>query len=343
MQIGIRTRAGESPFSMRGEGEIPTGASLRVDVEKLPESGPSAPEQLTLYEQSRPAKSQIIMDVANRSIHSPFRYAGGKYYARGLITQHIPPWHAVYCEPFAGGASIFFTKNKAPVNILNDKDESLMQVYRIIQERPEELIEFLAPHKASKELHATFKALNPESEIERAGRWYYLNRTSYSGIMNMPNCYWGYGDKFSMQPKNWPRAIRLASQKLQGVRLQNLDFEAVIDSLPDGAFAFVDPPYYSACQDKFYTEAFTQNDHFRLNRVLCRNMHRLRLFITYDNCDEIKEMYSRGYKRHDQEWNYCIARTDDQRRKPDNQQAEAAGAEKKGTRKKGKELFILNY
>ena len=45
------------------------------------------------------------------AINSPFRYAGGKFYARNLILEHIPP-HSDYIEPFAGGASIFFAKSR---------------------------------------------------------------------------------------------------------------------------------------------------------------------------------------------------------------------------------------
>ena len=58
-------------------------------------------------------------------INSPFRYPGGKYYARKLIMEHIPP-HSTYIEPFCGGGSIFFAKPKAHMNILNDKDEELV-------------------------------------------------------------------------------------------------------------------------------------------------------------------------------------------------------------------------
>ena len=62
-------------------------------------------------------------------INSPFRYAGGKFYARKLIFEHIPP-HQLYCEPLVGGGSVFFAKPKAPANILNDLDEELMNEIR---------------------------------------------------------------------------------------------------------------------------------------------------------------------------------------------------------------------
>ena len=266
-------------------------------------------------------------------INSPFRYAGGKFYARKLILQHIP-MHTHYCEPFVGGGSIFFAKPKTYKNVLNDLDSELMNVYFMLRDNPEGLIDFLDGLPASKDLHRFYKnEFRPSNNLERAGRWYYLNRISYSGIMNMQNCYWGYGDKFSMRPENWPNNIRRTSQKLQGVKLSCKDFETVIDNVPDGTFLFIDPPYFNADQDKFYTCAFTKNDHIRLNNVLRRNNGRLSFLLTYDNSPEIRGLYDWATETHDKEWNYCISRTDDQKTK----------TARKGERYKGRELFILNY
>ena len=46
-----------------------------------------------------------------KSINSPFRWAGGKFYARKIIEKYIPK-HDFYVEPFLGGGSVFFHKNK---------------------------------------------------------------------------------------------------------------------------------------------------------------------------------------------------------------------------------------
>jgi len=290
----------------------------------------------------------------NEAINSPFRYAGGKFYARKLILSHLPK-HTAYIEPFAGGGSIFFAKSKVDFNQLNDIDSEIINVYLTIRNNPNKLIDFLKkkptekskipekltesvffgePLPATKELHRFFKnEYQPENNIEKAGRWFYLNRTSYSGIMNRQNMYWGYGDKYSMQPKNWGQNILRTSKKLKGAKITNYDFEVVINNSPDGALLFVDPPYFNADQDKFYQHYFTKQDHFRLAKCLQKNNDRLKLFVTYDNTPEIREMYYWMTEMHDKEWNYCIQRTDDQKNRTD----------KKGERYKGKELFILNY
>ena len=274
----------------------------------------------------------------NKPMNSPFRYAGGKFYARKLIAEHLIDTD-VYCEPFAGGASVFFYKTKSRINILNDLDEDIMLVYEIIRDRVDEMIELLSTFKEpSKEAHSYYKnEYKPTNELEQAVRWYYLNRISYSGIMKFENMYFGYGDKYSMRPENWPRQLLKNSAKLQGVELSSRTAIDVIDNLPDESLAFVDPPYFNADQDKFYTKFFSRQDHLDLVECIRRNNNRLKFFITYDNCDKIRELYSFMPNMYDKEWNYCISRTDDQK------QGKKLADGYQGTRKQGKELFILNY
>ena len=290
---------------------------------------------------SKPEVQSLLADQSclprsNRS-NSPFRYPGGKFYARRLILSEIPP-HKVYCEPFAGGASIFFAKEPARFSILNDLDLEVINVLRQIRDRVEDLIDLLAGIPATKENHAYFKdEYQPVDGLTRAFRWFYLNRTSYSGIMRAENCYWGYGRKYSMKPENWPPHLRTVSDRLQGAELTALDFESVIDSLPEGSFAFVDPPYYDADQMKFYNCTFSLEDHHRLADCLQRNSDRVLFLLTYDDHPEVHDLYSWAESIGHREWNYTINRTDDQRK----------GVKLKdgfrGSRGKGQELFIRNY
>ena len=59
----------------------------------------------------------------------------------------------------------------------------------------------------------------------------------------------------------------------------------------------------------------------------------MKFLLTYDNSAEVRELYEWAIELSEQEWNYTINRTDDQKN----------GTNRKGTRYKGKELFILNY
>lgn len=269
--------------------------------------------------------------------HSPFRYPGGKFYARKLILQHIPRSN-VYCEPFAGGASIFFAKTPSASSILNDLDTGVTNTLIQIRDNPDGLLALLDGVPATKEIHWFIKnKYKPRTKTEHAFKWFYLNRTSYSGIMKPENCYWGFGAKYSMGPKNWPAHLRAVSARLQGVEIKSEDFEPVIDALPDDAFVFVDPPYYNADQKKFYPCNFDVNDHQRLSDCLHRNAGRVRFMVTYDNSPEVRELYGWCGVFEEHEWQYTINRTDDQR----NGRKLADGYKSK--RQKGRELFIKNY
>lgn len=272
------------------------------------------------------------------AINSPFRYPGGKFRARSFICSLIPQ-HTYYAEPFAGGASIFFAKEKVSTNVLNDRDTELMNCYIHIRDHVDTLIDHLEGEKANRDRYKYYKEYyQPETPLEEAVRWYYLNRTSFSGIMNPDNCYWGYDDEYSMRPENWPAHLRRCSKKLQGVELRAFDFEKVIDEAPAGAFLFVDPPYFGSNQARFYNHSFTGEDHKRLASVLKRAHSReIRFLLTYDNCPEIRRLYRWATMSLDREWQYTLARTDDQKTESN----EAGNG--KGKRSTGKELFILNY
>ena len=54
-------------------------------------------------------------------------YYGGKYELSKRFIPLIPP-HDRYFEVFAGGLSMFFRKNKAIWNVLNDKDNNIVNL-----------------------------------------------------------------------------------------------------------------------------------------------------------------------------------------------------------------------
>ena len=140
-----------------------------------------------------------------------------------------------------------------------------------------------------------------------------------------------------MRPENWPRHLRTVCNRLQGVELICMDFEEVIDTLPDNSFLFVDPPYYNADQKKFYSCSFEEEDHIRLKECLLRHSHRLLFLITYDNSQGIRDRYDWCDVLEEHEWQYTINRTDDQKNGKNLSQGYSS------PRRKGKEVFIKNY
>ena len=290
-------------------------------------------QTLSVKHAGKPASLATV--VADKKIHAPFRYAGGKFYALKHILPIIPH-HTHYVEPFCGGGRVYFAKRKAGSNWLNDVDAELINCYVNIRDHADEMVRMLSGEAATKERHAKYKRSEPIDSLGRAVRWYYLNRTSFSGIMKRENCYFGYGEKYSRPPSKWGDVIQSCSAKLQGVKITALDFEEVVDHTPDGSFIFIDPPYYATDQAKIYTHSFTKRDHVRLRDVLRRNHTRLKFLLTYDDHPDVRDMYGWA-ETCNRQWNYTIRRTDNQR----------DGAKLKdgfsGVRGKASELFIRNY
>ena len=165
----------------------------------------------------------------NWKVKSPLRYPGGKFYA----LKHIMPYiecveHDEYREPFLGGGSVFFAKQKVQFNILNDLEQEIINFYKLIldDEMRNELIRRFDREVANKERHNEVKQMQPTTSLERAFKTYYLNRTSYCGIINAPA--WGYAEGKSSPPKNWGKFIESAAEKLRGVELFSLDYADIL-------------------------------------------------------------------------------------------------------------------
>lgn len=226
-------------------------------------------------------------------IKSPFRYPGGKYYA----LKHLLPYitgvpHDEFREPFVGGGSIFFAKPKVAINWINDLEKDLVTTYKTIAnpESRERLCELIEIEEANRERHEQIKKLSPITDLDIAFKTFYLNRTSYSGIIHKPA--WGYADGKSSPPRNWSQFIRDAGNKLTNVNITCLDFEEIISSPATGnkVFMYLDPPYYHADQKRAYTKPFVERDHVRLAKILKRT--RFLFCLSYDDCEEIRSLYS---------------------------------------------------
>lgn len=256
-------------------------------------------------------------------VQSPFRYPGGKFYALRFIVpllEAIP--HAEYREPFVGGGSVFFGKTKAPFSWINDLEGDLIETYRALQDedRCQLLCQRLAGEVASRARHTEIRDFVPQTPDDIAFRTYYLNRTSYSGIIHKPA--WGYAVGSSSPPENWPRAALRSHWKLQNVKITALDFSDVLQASPasDSLVAYLDPPYFMADQRRAYTKPFAEEDHLRLSALL--SQHSMPFVLSYDDCMPIRDLYSWAniYPR---EWLYNTANS-------------------KGPRKLGRELIITN-
>ena len=257
---------------------------------------------------------------ATAKVVIPFRYPGGKYYAIKKIRPFIAAVeHDEYREPFFGGGAVFWAKDKAKYNWINDKETGLIQTLQFFQNQKGlgALLELFAGEKeATKEKYEEVKALEPKNNLEKAYKFYYLNRTSFSGKMRNPS--WGYRPKRSLPPYRWKERIIPCSKKLQDVKITCLDFEKVIDAPAEHGkvLLFLDPPYFAVDQKSHYICTFEKEDHQRLCECLKKTKHQF--ILTYDDCPEVRKMY-KWANIYDLKFFYRVEAAIDHKRKEGNE------------------------
>ncbi|HLY30490.1 MAG TPA: Dam family site-specific DNA-(adenine-N6)-methyltransferase, partial [Ktedonobacterales bacterium] len=207
------------------------------------------------------------------------KWAGGK---RSLIPQLrklLPPLATMqgYYEPFVGSAALFFHLQHRPA-CLSDSNGELINLYSVVRDRVEALIVTLGIHVNEEAHYYRVRAQQPEtlSEVERAARFLYLNKTCYNGLyrvnrkgqFNVP-----FGSYRNPTICDAP-ALRAASRALQGVTLRLADYETALKSAEAGDFIYFDPPYHPVSKTASFTSytdtPFGEDEQARLANAMRR-------------------------------------------------------------------------
>ena len=217
------------------------------------------------------------------------RYAGGKSRAVKQIQTYLPDEPIV--SPFLGGGSVELAHAKTHTVIANDVYEPLINYWRTLQSNRTELQASLFQYEPRKEIYNAFKSsLDEGSDLERAAKFYYVNRCCFSGCMTG-----GFsGVRFT------PSCIRkLSSVDLSNIEFHNQDFETFLTAHPTH-FAYLDPPY--DVPNLYLSQSF---DHERLAALL---KTRDRWLLSYNDTPRIRELYA-GCKIVPIEWTYGMTKT----------------------------------
>ena len=204
-------------------------------------------------------------------LNSFMSWIGGKKALRELIVTLFPVYYERYIEVFGGGGWVLF--HKPPGNdfeVYNDFNSLLVNLYRCVRDKPQELMEALRYVLNSREdfdvVRATLARDSPASDVQKAAWFYELIRYSYAAGLT----------SFGSQPhdmwSNFP-LIEQAHRRLAKVVIENKDFEKLIRQYDRPASLFyLDPPYH-ATEDYYQNigeDGFTETDHIRLRDALMR-------------------------------------------------------------------------
>ena len=244
----------------------------------------------------------------------PFiKWAGGK---RGLLKQILPLFPKKfknYHEPFLGGGAVFFKlyslgylKDKEVY--LSDINSELINAYKVVRDNPIDLISNLKKYKEkhSKDFYYEIRALDREedflklSELERATRFIYLNKTCFNGLYRVNkkghfNTPIGTCKSLNTDDKN---IILNASKALQNVTIINQSFEKVIPNSNKNDLVYFDPPYYPLNKTSDFTRydigCFSGKDHYLLYEVFdMLSIIGIKAVLSNSNTDFIRNLYKK--------------------------------------------------
>jgi len=173
-------------------------------------------------------------------------WIGGK---RRLAKRILPifPTHECYVEPFAGGAALFFLKEQCDVEVLNDINGELVNLYRVVKHHLEEFIRQFKWALVSRQIYSWLKITPDETltDIQRAARFYYLQKMAFGGKVA--------NQTFGIATTSAPRLnllrieeeLSAAHLRLSRAYIEHLAWDACINRYdrPHTLF-YLDPPYW---------------------------------------------------------------------------------------------------
>ena len=243
----------------------------------------------------------------NKLVAPVVKWVGGKRQLIKQIAPLIPKTYTTYCEPFLGGGAVLFHLQPKHA-VINDANSDLIELYEVIRDSVEELIESLSSHENSADYFYNIRALDRDkdqyaalSPIDRASRLIYLNKTCYNGLFRVNNA-GEFNTPFgAYKNPNIVNAVtlRAVSKYLRenDIILNNGDFAHVLKNLPERSFVYLVPPYDPISDSSAFTGytsiGFGRNEQIRLKKYCDElNERGIRFLMSNSDTEFIRDQYS---------------------------------------------------
>jgi DNA adenine methylase len=205
-----------------------------------------------------------------------------------------------YIEPFLGGGAVFKYMKPNKKSILADINDELIIFYNELKNHPTKLYKLTKEHMAkhSEDYYYQIRAIDKlESNLERAARFLYLNRTCYNGIYrvnskNKFNVPIGDSKDFNVDEDQFINYSKL----LKNAKIVRQDFRKTIEHASRGDFLFIDPPYVTESNqssfDMYSANQFNWNDQIELSDILqSKNEDGVNIMVTNINDKDIAKLF----------------------------------------------------
>lgn len=206
------------------------------------------------------------------------RYHGGKWKLAPWIMQFFPEHHT-YVEPFAGAASVLMRKERVPCEVINDLDDQLVNLFRVLQdeEQAEQLrrLCWLTPfarYEFGRSYEDTDDPVLQAHHLIVRSFFGYGSKSCVSITKNGFRSQRSETNSPAVDWASWPEVLPAAVERLRGVVIENKPALDVITRYDKrGGIMFVDPPYVHGARNLnqgSYRHEMTDEDHRELAATL---------------------------------------------------------------------------
>ena len=225
-------------------------------------------------------------------IRPPFGYFGSKNRIALRLCENLPP-HNAWVEVFCGSAALTFGKPRAPIEIINDIDGEVVNLFRQLRDHPKRLIELVALTPYSRlELDLARKRMKGLTNLERARRFLVTSMMAINGVFGDEKGGFSFSDSYARNSlearvSRWyglPERISNVVERLRQVRIEHRDGLKLFESFVNrpASLVYLDPPYLA---DRVNGYNRDNNDEvFHTKLLLMAKSAKCMVFISsYDN------------------------------------------------------------
>ncbi len=233
------------------------------------------------------------------------RYHGGKWLLAPWIISHFGT-HRVYVEPFGGAASVLMRKKRCPVEIYNDRWETVVNVFRVLRDPAKAAqlarLLYLTPF-ARDEFEAIGGEFSAElPDIEQARRTILRSLGGFGSASTNGAHSTGFratSAASSTTPAvdwaNYPHHIPAFVGRLRGVVIENRNALDVIQQHDSpGTLFYLDPPYPYCTRNMVRGNsmyAFEMNDQDHANLASLLHQAKGMVIISGYQCPLYKDLF----------------------------------------------------
>lgn len=230
-------------------------------------------------------------------------WVGGKRRLADRLIRLFPP-HSCYVEPFAGAAAVFFAKATSDVEVLNDINGELVNLYRVVQHHLEEFVRQFKWALSSRQVFKwqQLQATEPLTDIQRAARFFYLQRCAFGGKVTDQTFGADSHRSTRLNLLRLEEDLSAAHLRLAGVCIEHLHWLECVERYDrPHTFFYMDPPYW---QTEGYGVSFDRVQYVAIAEQLRRI--RGRAVVSLNDHPDMREIFT-GFPVESVEITYTVA------------------------------------